>query len=438
MSVIIIIIQILVMVCLLTLSGLFSGSETAYTSLDGLTLSRLIRDKKLKEADRKYWKKSFSMIPALLVGNNIVNIAATAVATSFTIHFAQRTKAISENAALLISTTIFSVLLIFFGEVLPKTFVRIHKEKAIYYLLNFMKVSYVVFKPVTKIIAHFTSFVINLFPGVNTTKTSVLSSVDDITMIIHLGHKEGLIKDSTRDLLTGVIEFPSKTVLDIMIPRVDINCVDSETKILDVLMLSDSTGHTRLPVYEETIDNIIGILNTKNIIKDYINGKHQKKAIDYIMLPYFVPEDKALNELFREMQSQKIQMAIVIDEYGGTSGIVSTEDILEEIVGNIEDEMDKNENNIIFYDKKTLIKGATPIDEVNAALKLKLTPNSEKFQTIAGYVLDMLGKIPEQNEKFSISSYNVRVRKMDNRRIVELEFIHSRDDKEDVAENTAK
>ncbi len=420
----IIIPQFIIIIILILLSFSFSGSETAYTSLDKLTLSRLIREKKLREQDRKFWKKSHSMIPSLLVGNNIVNITATAILTSLSINIASKTPGLSESMAILLSTIIFTITLLIFGEVLPKTFALLYTESFIIRFFGFMKFFYMIFMPITKVLSFFTSFTIKLLPGKISNKESILSSIDDITHIIHIGHKEGFIEKDTRNFLTGIIEFPSKNVSEIMIPRVNMDCIDAETSIFDILILSDETGHTRFPVYEETIDNIIGILNIKYIIKDYINGRHQKKAIDYIMLPYFVPEDKMLGYLFSEMQAGKRQMAIVVDEYGGTSGMVSIEDILEEIVGDIEDEVDKEKNNIIFKDKKIMVKGEASLEEVNEALKLRL--NHGDFQTIAGYILNMLDHIPEPNESFNISSYSVIVKKIEDRRIAELEFVKSK------------
>ena len=420
----IIIPQFIIIIILILLSFSFSGSETAYTSLDKLTLSRLIREKKLREQDRKFWKKSHSMIPSLLVGNNIVNITATAILTSLSINIASKTPGLSESMAILLSTIIFTITLLIFGEVLPKTFALLYTESFIIRFFGFMKFFYMVFMPITKVLSFFTSFTIKLLPGKISNKESILSSIDDITHIIHIGHKEGFIEKDTRNFLTGIIEFPSKNVSEIMIPRVNMDCLDAETSIFDILILSDETGHTRFPVYEETIDNIIGILNIKYIIKDYISGRHQKKAMDYIMLPYFVPEDKMLGYLFSEMQVGKRQMAIVVDEYGGTSGMVSIEDILEEIVGDIEDEVDKEKKNIIFKDKKIIVKGEASLEEVNEALRLRL--NHGDFQTIAGYILNMLDHIPEPNESFNISSYNVVVKKIEDRRIAELEFVKSK------------
>ncbi len=416
-----IIIQLVIIFILLLFSFSFSGSETSYTGIDKFTLTRLVREKKISDKDKKYFKKSHSMIPSILVGNNIVNIASTAILTALSINIANELDFLSESLAIFISTAIFTVALLLFGEILPKTFALVYKEKFLLTFFGFMKFFYAAFRPITKVLSIFTSFILKrLTPAGTNDKDLMFSSVDDITNVIHIGHKEGFIEEDTRDYLTGIIEFPSKTVSDVMIPRVNIKCLNSDTKVPEILMLANDTGNTRFPVYEETIDNIIGILNIKNLIKDYINGKHEKKAIDYTIPPYFVPEDKMLGPLLQDMKHHKLKMAIVVDEYGGTSGMVSVEDILEEIVGEIEDDTDKDKKNIAHKDNKIIVKGEATLEEVNDALRLRLT--HKDFQTIAGYALDVLGHIPHVHEAFTISSYNVIAKKIEGRRIVELEF----------------
>lgn len=433
-----IIIQLVIIFILLLFSFSFSGSETSYTSIDKFTLARLVREKKISDQDKKYFKKSHSMIPAILVGNNIVNIASTAILTALSINIANQLDFLSESLAIFVSTALFTIALLLFGEILPKTFALIYKEKFLLLFFGFMKFFYILFSPATKLLSGFTSFVLKMFmPAGVSDKEFMFSSVDDITNVIHIGHKEGFIEEETRDYLTGIIEFPSKTVSDVMIPRVNIECFNSETKIPEILMLASDKAHTRFPVYEDTVDNIIGILNVKSIIKDYINGKHEKKAIDYTIHPYFVPEDKMLGPLLQDMKHHKLKMAIVVDEYGGTSGMVSVEDILEEIVGEIEDESDKDKKNIAHKDDKIIVKGEASLEEVNDALRLKLT--RKDFQTIAGFALDLLGHIPHVNEAFTISSYHVVAKKIEDRRIVELEFTKIKNGKHNKnTKNTVK
>lgn len=421
----------------MVMSALFSGSETAYTSIDDVTLLRLVREKKLKEDDKKYWhKKSYSFVPSMLVGNNIVNIVATSLVTVFAIRLSTIIR-IDEGVAITVITFLFTITLIICGEIFPKTVMLVYAEKAIPKLIVFMKLCFRIFRPITVILNSITSFIIDkVIPKeAKNEKRGVLSSMDDIASIINLGHKEGIIKETTHDLLTGVIDFRSKTVEDIMIPRVDMHCVESETPIADIISLAVETGHSRFPVYEETVDHIIGILHTKFLFKNYLKeNKKDKKAIDFIMLPYFVPETKPISRLFSEMQKQKLQMVIAIDEYGGTAGLVSMEDIIEEIMGDIEDESDNEEEFITRRGRRLIVNGLAPLDEINEKLKLELY--HEEYQTIAGYVLETLGHIPDTNERFTLSKYNVRIRKMEDRRIVELEFSPIRKYKNEIEDNS--
>ncbi|ADG70144.1 hemolysin family protein [Brachyspira murdochii] len=421
--------EILTIIILIMLSALFSGSETAYTSIDDVTLMRLVREKKIKEEDKKYWEKSSSMIPTLLVGNNIVNITASSIITVFAIRLAEALPHISTNLMVTISTATITVLIIIFGEILPKVLMRVNAEKMMPYLLYFMKFCHFIFKPITFLMDKITTFIMNYFVPKklrNTEKRSALSSMDDITTIIHLGHKEGIIKEYTHELLTGVIDFRNKTVEEIMTPRVDMVCIEAETDVDEIIRLTVETGLSRFPVYEETVDHIIGIFHTRALFKEYVKGsskksKLKKKAIDYIMLPYFVPETKTISSLFTDMQKKKLQMVITIDEYGGTAGLVTMEDIIEEIMGDIEDESDKKEADVIrFKGKRIIINGNASIEDVNKTLKLEL--EHEEYQTIAGYVLDMLDHIPETNERFILKGYRGRIMKVEDRRIVEIEF----------------
>lgn len=426
---IIYLIEILIIMIFIMLSALFSGSETAYTTIDEVTLMRLVREKKIKEEDMKYWAKSSSMIPTLLVGNNIVNITASSIATVLAIRIAQALPNFSENIMVTISTATITVLIIIFGEILPKVLMRVNAEKTIPYLLYFMKICHLIFKPITFLMDKITTFIMNyLVPKKlrNPEKRSALASMDDIATIIDMGHKEGIIKESTHELLTGVIDFRSKTVEDIMTPRVDMVCIEAETDINDIIQLTVETGLSRFPVYEETIDHIIGIFHTRSLFKDYLksnkNTKTKNKAIDYIMLPYFIPETKTISSLFNDMQKKKLQMAITIDEYGGTSGLVTMEDIVEEIMGDIEDESDKKEEDLIkFKGKRIIVNGTASIEEINEVLNWNIEEH-EEYQTIAGYVIDKLDHIPKTNERLILNGYRIRIMKIEDRRIIEMEF----------------
>lgn len=426
---IIYLIEILIIMIFIMLSALFSGSETAYTTIDEVTLMRLVREKKIKEEDMKYWAKSSSMIPTLLVGNNIVNITASSISTVLAIRIAQALPNFSENIMVTISTATITVLIIIFGEILPKVLMRVNAEKTIPYLLYFMKICHLIFKPITFLMDKITTFIMNyLVPKKlrNPEKRSALASMDDIATIIDMGHKEGIIKESTHELLTGVIDFRSKTVEDIMTPRVDMVCIEAETDINDIIQLTVETGLSRFPVYEETIDHIIGIFHTRSLFKDHLksnkNTKTKNKAIDYIMLPYFIPETKTISSLFNDMQKKKLQMAITIDEYGGTSGLVTMEDIVEEIMGDIEDESDKKEEDLIkFKGKRIIVNGTASIEEINEVLNWNIEEH-EEYQTIAGYVIDKLDHIPETNERLILNGYRIRIMKIEDRRIIEMEF----------------
>lgn len=406
------------------LSAMFSGSETSFTFLDEVTLSRLVREKKISDGDKKLWKRSNEVLTSLLVGNNIVNNVNAVVATLLATYIAELA-GLSEQLMVTAFTIGLIVLALIFAEVLPKTFARTHTESVAGVTAFVVKLSLALFRPFSWLLMLITNMVLRNFAKAtnkdkNSDSKSAFSSVEDIETVIALGLKEGIIKKQTHDMLAGIIQFRSKRVEEIMVPRVDMESIESEMPVNEIMALSLETGYSRFPVYEETVDHIIGVLSVKSIMKDYISSRNDIKAIKRIMMPYFVPEGKMVKDLFNEMQKKKIHMAVVIDEFGGTAGIVTLEDILEEIVGEIEDEHEKEVSNITTRGKKYIVKGNTTVDEINERLKLRI--RNDEFQTVAGYILEKIGHIPKKNERFKLNGFMVKVRNMDDRRISELEF----------------
>jgi CBS domain containing-hemolysin-like protein len=242
---------------------------------------------------------------------------------------------------------------------------------------------------------------------------------EEIQILLEEGSKEGNIEEEEKEMIASIFDFTDTTAREIMVPRIDVVGVEADDSVEKVLDIVSRTGYSRLPVYRESMDNIIGIVHAKDAIRRFKEGKRTLPAKRIARPAYFVPESKKIDELLKEMQRNKTQMAIVVDEYGGTAGIVTLEDILEEIVGEIEDEYDKERELIKKIDDNTAIVDARAlIEDVNEELGLSLS--DEEADTLGGLVYALLGKVPEEGESVELDSVTLTVEKTDGRRITKV------------------
>lgn len=241
--------------------------------------------------------------------------------------------------------------------------------------------------------------------------------------MISMGEEEGVLEEEEKEMINSIFEFGDTRVQEVMIPRLDIVAVEAGRNLTDILKVAVEDGHSRIPVFEKKIDKIIGVLYVKDLLSLW--GKRAEedlKVKDLTRAPYFVPETKKVNELLREFRRKKIHLAIVVDEYGGTAGLVTLEDLLEEIVGEIEDEYDEKKEEIkILEEGVALINGRMDIGEVNEKLKINL-PEKEGVETIAGFVVDYLGRVPQTGEELTYENLRISVVEADRRRVVKVKI----------------
>ena len=404
--------QLIILLVLLALSAFFSSAETALTTVNKIRL-RTLSEAGNKKADRvlRVTENQGKMLSAILIGNNIVNISASSLATTLAIR-------IFGSMGAGIATGILTLLILIFGEISPKTMATIKAEKmslAIAGIIDFlMKVLTPVIFIINKLAEGFL-FLLGVRPG---DQMSAMTE-EEIRTIVDVGQETGVIEDEERDMIHNLFDFGDAEAKEIMIPRIDMVAIQADAPTEEVLEIFRKEKFTRIPVYEDTTDNIIGILN----IKDLLIQDHDAdfSIRDIMRKPYYTYEHKNTADLFMEMRHNSISLAIVLDEYGSTAGIVTLEDLLEEIVGEIRDEYDTDEVDSIkkLNDREFIVQGLANLDDVSDALNVSF--NSDDYDTMGGYCLELLNHLPEKNE-IILTDDNImlRIDKMDNNRIEQI------------------
>ncbi len=405
--------DIILLLILLLLSGFFSASETAFISLRRPKIKKLASQGDVRaETILKLLKMPNRVISTILVGNNIVNISASAIATSMAIKYFGST-------GVGIATGIVTFYVLLFGEIVPKSYAAYNAEK--YCLLAAKPILALVtlLNPAVVLLTFISKRIVKFFGG-EVTFGHYLTE-EDLKLMVEVSEEEGFIEKEEREMISSVFEFGETTVREIMVPRVDMKCLSVDESYEDARKLILKTGHSRIPVYEDNIDNIVGILYAKDLLK-YMNGREKVKLVDILREPLFIPENKKLDDLLREFQVKKIQIAIVVDEYGGTAGMVTIEDLLEELVGEIMDEYDREEAPIVeINEKEAIVDARMNIKDVNEILKLNL--DYSEFDTIGGLVFNTIGEIPKVGDEIKVENATLRVEKMRGRRILKVRVI---------------
>ena len=410
-------IQIILLVILLVGSGFFSASETALMSLSRIKIRHMeedgVRGAKLVGS---LLEDSNRLLTSILIGNNIVNIAATSITTSL---FTTTLGLGAEGVAA--ATALMTVLVLIFGEITPKTISANTPEKVSLMVAKPIKLFMIILKPVVGIFNIITKIIFKLL-GVDDNGVRPFITEEELKTMVNVSHEEGLLEIEEREIINNVFEFGDMQAKEAMVQRLDIVAIDMEDSYEEIIELFKTEKLSRMPVYEETIDDIIGILNIKDIIflsDEEVDDFDIKK---YIRDPFFTYEFKKITQLLEEMKKDKSQMAIVVDEYGGTAGLITIEDLVEVIVGDIEDEYDEEEDEIqVITSKEFLVEGSTKISEVNEVLNINL--ESEEFDSIGGYIIGYIKHIPEENEIIEVDRVKFNIESVDKNRIKKIRII---------------
>ena len=408
-------IQIVLLIILLIGSGFFSASETALMSLSKIKMRHMEEDGvKGAKLVSTLIEDSNRLLTSILIGNNIVNIAATSITTSlFT--------AMLGAQGVAIATGLMTVLVLIFGEITPKTISANNPEKASLVVAKPIKFFVTILTPIVWIFNIITKVIFKLF-GVDDKGVKPFITEEELKTMVNVSHEEGLLEMEEREIINNVFEFGDMQAKEAMVQRLDIVAIDMEDSYEEIIDLFKTEKLSRMPVYEETIDDIIGILNIKDIIflsDEEIENFDIKK---YMREAFFTYEFKKITQLLEEMKKDKSQMAIVVDEYGGTAGLITIEDLVEVIVGDIEDEYDEEEDEIqVISPNEFLVDGSTKISDVNEILNIEL--ESEEFDSIGGYIIGYIIHIPEENEIIEMDNIKFNIESVDKNRIKKIRIM---------------
>lgn len=389
-----VVIQLIILAVLILLSALFSSAETSLTTSNKLKIQSLA-DQGSKRARilLKISEDSGKMLSAILIGNNLVNNAATALTTSLIIQ-------LFGNSAVGIATGVITLLILIFGEISPKTLATIHSEKmALLYapLIHFLMK---IFTPVIFIVNKLSMGVLFLL-RVNPDQKVNTMTEHELRTIVDVSHEDGVIESEEKEMIYNVFDMGDAKAKDIMVPRVHVTFADINSTYDELIEIFREDKFTRLPIYEETTDNVVGTINMKDLLLYNYNDKKEFHVRDILREAYFTYEYKSISELLVEMRQASINIAIVLDEYGETAGLITLEDLLEEIVGEIHDEYDENEEEFVrqINDREYIIEGSMNLDDLNDSLGLNLS--SEDYDSLGGFIIEHLDRLPEQGDELT-------------------------------------
>lgn len=425
---------ILFLMVLIMFNAFFAASEIALISINDNKIKIMAEegDKKAKLIQNLLCEPS-RFLATIQIGITLAGFLASAFASeSFAdplVKFLVKagtpiSQSILKTAAVIVITIILSFFTLVLGELVPKRLAMKKAESIARFAINPLRLISVLALPFVKLLTVSTNFFIRLM-GLDPDADDEQVTEEEIRMMVDVGEENGTIRKTEKVMINNIFEFDNKTVAEIMTHRTDIAALPVDASLQDVIAFLQDKKYSRIPVYEDTIDNIIGVMHSKYMIQ-YLaqeKGKSEFHLSDYIRQPYFVPESKRTDELFRELQQKKIHLAVVIDEYGGTAGIVTLEDLIEEIVGNIFDEDDEIEKDIEKLDETTfLINGTTSLDTVMDYLGVDLP--IDEYETLSGFVIGRLGRIPEKEEKPTVEYEGLvfKVEKVEEKRVSKVKI----------------
>lgn len=398
------------------LSAFFSSSETALMSVNKIRLQN-----KQEEGNRTagvvldLLNDTSKLLGSILVGNNLVNIGASSLATSLSIEFFGST-------GVGIATGIVTFLVLVFGEITPKSLAAQRAESIALFVAKPIKFIVILLHPITTVLLKITNGLIRIFGGSGEERSPFVTP-EELIALVNVGHEEGVLEEGEKVLLENVFDFKSSQVKNVMTPRTDVVAIDVEIAYEDLLSVFRDEQYSRIPVYEGTIDKIIGILHVRDFIDIKLAGaffdvrKHMREV-------YWTYEYQNTTMLLQEMRKAQLYLAVVLDEYGGTAGIITLEDIVEEIIGEIEDEYDVAYEDITPTGVGTYnIEGSAKMDDINDVLGTTL-PTEEDYDTISGFIFSILGHIPEEGEELVYENTRFTIEQMDKNRIEKITVDH--------------
>lgn len=405
--------MLLILIMLLILSAFFSSAETAFTTVSNIKIRTLIEQGNKKAIlVAKINDNKSKMLSAILIGNNLVNIIASSLSTIL----AQK---MFGEFAISIATGLLTVLVLIFGEITPKTLATIHSLKL---ALAYAKLVYGLMFILTPAIfvINFLSGILMKILGIDPNAKSSSMTETELRTIVDVSHEEGVIEQEERQMINNVFDFGDAVASDVMVPKIDMTMADINSTYDELIKIFRSERFTRIPIYQDTTDNVIGIINMKDLL--LYNHESNFDIRNYLRSAFFTYETKKISELMMEMKKTSVNIVIVLDEYGVTSGLITLEDLLEEIVGEIHDEYDADEDDEIkeISTNKYKIEGHIKITDLNDRLNLSLS--SDKYDSLGGLIIERLDRFPNPGDKIIIDNISIEVLTMDKMRIDTVEI----------------
>ena len=406
--------NVLILVILILLSGFFSAAEAALSAYRSNYLEKLDEEKHPKTyAVLKRWLKDpNSMLTGIVIGNNVVNILASSIATVVIVDYFG-----NKGSSVALATAIMTILILIFGEISPKLMARNNSSKIAESVSVIIYVLSIILTPIVACLI-FISRLVGRILGVNMTSPQLMITEEDIISFVNVGNAEGIIEEDEKEMIHSIVTLGETNAKEVMTPRTSMLAFEGTKTINEVWDEILENGFSRIPVYNETIDDIIGILYVKDLMEHIKNGDLNSPISEFVRTPYYVPETKSIIEILKEFRTLKVHIAMVLDEYGGVVGLVTIEDLIEEIVGEIRDEYDDEEDS--FYkkiaDNEYEVDAMTDIETINKDLELEL-PISEDYESLGGLIVTTLGRICNVGDEIEIDNIQLKVLEVDKMRV---------------------
>ena len=384
-------------------------SETALMSISKIRTRHLVEEGvKGAKGLQKLVNDPNKLLGAVLIGNNIVNIASSAIATTIA------TGLLGAGSGVAIATGVMTVLVLIFGEITPKSLAKQNSEKISLKVAKPISIVVVVLKPLIAVFTGVSSVFIKLFGG-DPKASEPFITQEELKTMVGVSEEEGVLEDVEKEMIFNVFDFVDAQVKDVMIQRVDIVAINKDSSYKEILEIIRKEQFSRIPIYDDTIDNIVGVLNVKDLIVQEKNNL-QFNVLDYAREPFYTFEFKKIKEVLNEMKKTRNHMAIVLDEYGGTVGIITIEDLIEEIVGDIEDEYDDHNEMIkVVKEDEYIVDGSAKLDDISDLIGVNM--ESEELDSVGGLIIEELRRIPEEHEEVVIDNIKFVVEEVEKNRI---------------------
>ena len=409
--------QIVILFFLLTASAFFSGSEVALFTIEKRKIKDQFKKHKLLLSYLNILlDRPRKLLVTILVGNTVANVAASIVAVTLAIDLAP-VIGLAKELVISLQIVVLTILILLFSELLPKVFAS--RNPVLFTKITIVPMYWinVLIYPVSEALAELIKATTS---KIKIDKTKTVLTKQEISDLSDIGQEKGTLEEEEQELIKSIVSFRQKVAGEIMTPRVDINAISNKFTLGEIVEIINETGHSRFPLYLDDLDNIIGILYAKDILP-FLKTEKSNEIVQLSKIArkaMFVPKEKKVDDLLREFQKRKMHIAIVVDEFGGTSGLITMEDIIEEVVGEIWDEYDREEDSIKeVSDDKFMVLGKTPINEINDVIGVEVINEESDFETVGGFVFKTAGFIPKEGYNFKTGDYTFTVKEVLRKRI---------------------